>query len=49
MSQNSSVGNDKIEVVDAIRNARDAREGARVVGTINLGDKKRALGSVRKF
>lgn len=49
MKLNSSVGNDKVEVANAIRNTRDTRGGGRVVETINLGDKERALGAVRKL
>ncbi|KAK1254104.1 hypothetical protein MKX08_008099 [Trichoderma sp. CBMAI-0020] len=42
------VGNDDIEVADAIRDARDTRESTGVVGTVNLDDEERALSSVRK-
>lgn len=46
VGQNSGVGNDKIDVVDAIRDACDSRGGARVIETIDLDDDERALGSM---
>lgn len=43
---NSSVGNDNVKVVDAIRDTGDTRDGSRVVATIDLDYMERALGSV---
>lgn len=49
VSLDPSVGNDEIEVADAIRNTCDAGWSTRVVEAIDLDDKERAFGSVREL